>query len=90
MVWQTPAHKKHLLVFLTMCIISQKDTHMRTNIVIDDRLMSDALKATGMKTKRETVEEALRLLVRMRAQNDLLSLRGKIDWQGDLDEMRRD
>ena len=63
---------------------------MRTNIEIDDKLMADAMKATGLKTKRETVEESLRLLTQMRAQQELLSLRGKIKWIGDLDEMRRD
>ena len=63
---------------------------MRTNIEIDDKLMADAMKAGGFKTKRETVEESLRLLTQMRAQQELLSLRGKIKWIGDLDEMRRD
>lgn len=63
---------------------------VRTNIDIDDRLMSDALKAGKFRTKREAVEEGLRLVVRMRAQDELRKLRGKIDWQGDLDAMRRD
>ena len=63
---------------------------MRTNIEIDDKLMADAMKAGGFKTKRETVEESLRLLTQMRVQQELLSLRGKIKWIGDLDEMRRD
>lgn len=63
---------------------------MRTNIEIDDELMAKAMKASGLKTKRETVSEALRLLTQMRAQQELLSLRGKINWIGDLDEMRRD
>lgn len=63
---------------------------MRTNIDIDDQLMSKAIKAGGYRTKREAVEAGLRWVVRMRAQEELLSLRGKIDWQGDLDAMRRD
>lgn len=63
---------------------------MRTNIVIDDRLMSDALKATGLKTKREAVEHGLRLLLRLSRQAELRKLRGKVDWRGDLDAMRRD
>ena len=63
---------------------------MRTNIVIDDKLMRDALKATGVKTKREVVELGLRTLLRLREQSELRSLRGKIAWQGDLDAMRRD
>jgi Arc/MetJ family transcription regulator len=63
---------------------------MRTNIVIDDRLMADALKASGLKTKRDAVEAALQLLVRTRAQEELRKLRGKINWQGDLEAMRLD
>ena len=63
---------------------------MRTNIVIDDKLMRDALKATGAKTKRDVVELGLRTLLRLREQSELRSLRGKVAWQGDLDAMRRD
>ena len=63
---------------------------MRTNIVIDDDLMARALKVSGCKTKREAVEQGLRLLIRMSAQQKIRELRGKIKWVGDLDEMRRD
>ena len=63
---------------------------MRTNIVIDDDLMKDVLEKTGIKTKREAVEEGLKLLLRMKNQEKILELRGKIHWEGDLDEMRRD
>lgn len=63
---------------------------MRTNIEIDDKLMSEALKATGIKTKREAVEMGLRLLLRMRRQAELRRLRGAVSWQGDLDAMRHD
>ena len=63
---------------------------MRTNIEIDDRLMAAALKAGGLKTKKATVEEGLRLLVRTRAQGRSRALRGKLHWEGSLDEMRRD
>ena len=63
---------------------------MRTNIVIDDELMDRVLKVTGIKTKREAVEEGLKLLLRMSAQQKIRELRGKIKWVGDLDEMRRD
>lgn len=63
---------------------------MRTNIEIDDKLMKDTLKATGLKTKREAVELALQTLLNMERQKDFRKLRGKIDWQGDLDEMRLD
>jgi Arc/MetJ family transcription regulator len=63
---------------------------MRTNIVIDDKLMADALKATGVRTKREAVELGLRTLVQLRRQGDVRRLRGKVAWQGDLEAMRRD
>ena len=63
---------------------------MRTNIVIDDELMEKALEMSGLKTKREAVEEGLKLLIKMSAQRKILDLRGKIHWEGDLDKMRRD
>jgi len=63
---------------------------MRTNIVIDDVLMRDALKATGLKTKREAVEMGLRTLLRLRKQEDVRKFRGKLHWEGNLDEMRTD
>ena len=63
---------------------------MRTNIVIDDKLMQEVLKKTGIKTKREAVEEGLKLLLKIKSQEKILALRGKIHWEGDLDEMRRD
>lgn len=63
---------------------------MRTNVVIDDRLMDDAMAASGLKTKRAVIEEALRRLVQLRRQGELRKLRGKITWEGDLDAMRRD
>lgn len=63
---------------------------MRTNIVIDDKLMWDTLRATGLKTKREVVELGLRTLLRLRKQSEIRRLRGKLDWQGDLEAMRND
>ncbi|OHC63778.1 MAG: transcription regulator of the Arc/MetJ class [Rhodocyclales bacterium GWA2_65_20] len=63
---------------------------MRTNIVIDDKLMKDAIRATGAKTKREVVERGLKTLVDLRKQEQARQLRGKIKWEGDLDEMRTD
>ncbi len=63
---------------------------MRTNIVIDDALMRKALKASGFKTKRATVEAGLWLLVKLGRQNGIRRLRGKLTWQGSLDEMRRE
>lgn len=62
---------------------------VRTNIEIDDKLLSEAMRASGCKTKRATVEEGLRLLARKKAYRDVLALRGKIHWQGDPDVLRR-
>ena len=61
---------------------------MRTNIVIDDKLMADAIKASGYNTKKEAVEQGLKLLVRQSRQQDIRELRGTVKWEGDLDEMR--
>lgn len=63
---------------------------MRTNIEIDDKLMGEALKSTGLKTKRETVDLALRTLVRLQRQRTVREYRGRLAWEGDLDAMRRD
>jgi len=61
---------------------------MRTNIEIDDRLMADALKATGLQTKKEVVEIGLKALIRLKKQSSIRALRGKLKWEGDLDKMR--
>ncbi len=61
---------------------------MRTNIVIDDKLMADALKVTGLQTKKEAVEEGLKALIKLRKQAGIRVLRGKVKWEGDLDDMR--
>ena len=63
---------------------------MRTNIVINNKLMSQALKLSGLKTKREAVEAGLEMLVKMARQGQIRAARGKLSWQGDLDAMRRD
>jgi len=62
---------------------------MRTNIVLDDNLIERAQKLTGIKTKREVVQEALRTLILLREQAELRSLRGKLIWEGNLSEMRQ-
>jgi Arc/MetJ family transcription regulator len=62
---------------------------MRTNIEIDDELLSQAMTATGLSTKRATVEEGLRLLVRVRKQAKALAELKGLGWEGDLDEMRQ-
>ena len=63
---------------------------MRTNIVIDDKLMQETLRTTGLSTKREAVELALRTLLRLRKQAELRTVRGKLHWEGDLDAARRE
>ena len=61
---------------------------MRTNIVIDDKLIQQAMKATGLTTKRAVVEAGLKLLIQVKAQTGIRGLRGKVKWDGDLAEMR--
>ena len=63
---------------------------MRTNIQIDHKLVADTMRATGIRTKREVVELGLRTLLRLWKQGEASCLRGKLDWQGDLEAMRRD
>ncbi|HFQ13707.1 MAG TPA: type II toxin-antitoxin system VapB family antitoxin [Gammaproteobacteria bacterium] len=62
---------------------------MRTNIVIDDDLMNDAMKLTGITTKREAVELGLKTLIRLKKQESIKKFRGKLKWEGDLDDMRK-
>ena len=62
---------------------------MRTNIVLDDELIDRARKLTGLKTKKQVVHEALRLLIQLKEQEGMRALRGKLHWDGDLDEMRQ-
>jgi Arc/MetJ family transcription regulator len=61
---------------------------MRTNVVIDDELMAEALESTGLSTKKAVIEEALRTLVRLKKQEQVRSLRGKLQWEGDLNTLR--
>ncbi len=63
---------------------------MRTNVVIDDRLMNAAQKLSGLRTKKDTIEAGLKLLVKFKQQEKVKSFRGKLKWTGNLDEMRRD
>ena len=63
---------------------------MRTNIVIDDRLIAEAMKLSGATTKRQAVEDSLRLMVRLKRQERVRRLRGKMPWTGDLEKMRKD
>lgn len=61
---------------------------MRTNIVLNDELVERAQALTGLKTKRAVVEEALRVMIQLREQAQVRNLRGKLNWEGNLDEMR--
>lgn len=63
---------------------------MRTNIVIDDELMKQVMKQTGIKTKREAVDRGLKTLLRLKRQENIRNYRGKLAWTGDLDDMRTD
>jgi Arc/MetJ family transcription regulator len=63
---------------------------VRTTIVIDDQLMAEALRLSGARTKKQAVEEGLRLLIRAKLQEKVRRLRGSVRWTGDLDAMRRD
>jgi Arc/MetJ family transcription regulator len=77
-----------------MCIIGSIDTHrrwhVRTNVVINDDLMESALKTSGIKTKKEAIEEGLKLLVQIKNQEKIKRFRGKLKWTGSLEEMRLD
>lgn len=63
---------------------------MRTNIVIDDQLMRDAMQASGARTKREAVEIGLRTLVKLEQQKRIKAFRGRMAWDGDLNSLRQD
>jgi len=61
---------------------------MRTNIELDDRLMQQAMRHSGVRTKKAVVEAGLRLLVKTHSQTGIRRLRGKVQWEGDLNESR--
>ncbi len=63
---------------------------MRTNIVIDDQLLADVQKITGIKTKKAMVEAGLKLLLRLKRQENVKRRRGKLTWTGNLETMRLD
>jgi len=63
---------------------------MRTNIMIDDELMTDVLKLTGIKSKREAVEQGLRTLLALKQQEKIKQFKGALKWEGDLEQMRSD
>ena len=61
---------------------------MRTNIDIDNKLMNEAIKVSGLKTKKATVELGLQTLVRLKKQEGIKRFRGQLEWTGNLDDMR--
>jgi Arc/MetJ family transcription regulator len=61
---------------------------MRTTVEIDDALIQEALRVSGLKTKRAAVEAGLKVLIRLNKQKKILDLAGKVHWEGDLDESR--
>lgn len=88
-----PAMRARLsLTRAVLCVPDASLIHMRclvrTNIDIDETLMAEARKASGLATKKATVEEGLRLLVRLKQQEEILRLAGKVTWRGDLDRSR--
>jgi Arc/MetJ family transcription regulator len=78
----------HSHVYIISYLYTLPEGKMRTNIVINDELMQEALKLSGYKTKKETVEEGLKLLIALRTQAKIRKYRGKLKWEGDLDKMR--
>ena len=66
------------------------EAEMRTNVVIDDQLMQDALQLSGLRTKKAAIEAGLRLLVQLSRQERVKDFRGRLKWSGDLDKMRTD
>ena len=79
-----------MCIMIPIIHISASLASMRTNIEIDDKLMAQAIKLTGLPTKRAVVEEGLRLLVRVRKQAQALKALRGLGWEGDLNEMRQD
>jgi Arc/MetJ family transcription regulator len=78
-----------LLVYNKGYLYTQ-EAAMRTNVVINDSLMEDALKSSGLKTKKDAIEAGLRLLVKFQRQAKVKNYRGKLKWSGNLNEMRTD
>jgi Arc/MetJ family transcription regulator len=73
-----------------MTKIYTREAEMRTNVVIDDKLMASVLKVSGLTTKKDAIEEGLKLLLQVKRQKEIKRFRGKLNWSGNLDEMRRD
>jgi Arc/MetJ family transcription regulator len=85
MNWYILLYNTHRNVIL----YTRKEVEMRTNIVLDDNLIERAQKVTGIKTKREVVHEALRLLILLNEQAEVRTMRGKLPWDGNLNDQRQ-
>lgn len=70
-----------------MCTFT-KSIHMRINILVADELMQEARRLSGLKTKKDVIEKALEAFIRLHRQIEIRKLRGKVQWEGNLDEMR--
>lgn len=70
--------------------VQNKVYKMRTNIVIDDTLMEQAMSLSGLETKKAVVEEALKVFIQIQQQLLIRNFRGKLKWEGDLEQMRLD
>jgi Arc/MetJ family transcription regulator len=68
----------------------KKACHMRTNVVIDDNLMKEAMEKSGLKTKKAAIEEGLKMLAQFRGREEIRRYRGKLKWSGHLEKMRTD
>jgi Arc/MetJ family transcription regulator len=77
--------KLHCVLFINLL---HKDNPMRINITVDDTLMADVLKATGAKSKREAIELGLKALLMLKQQECIKAFKGKLKWDGDLEQMR--
>lgn len=73
-----------------MLFYTHRRLEMRTNVVVDDDLMESALKLSGLKTKKDAIEEGLKLLVQVKRQREIKRFRGKLKWTGNLEAMRTD
>jgi Arc/MetJ family transcription regulator len=75
---------------MMMLSYTHRRLEMRTNVVVDDDLMKSALRLSGLKTKKDAIEEGLKLLVQVKRQREIKRFRGKLKWSGSLDAMRVD
>lgn len=72
-----------------LCVYNLEEGFMRTNVVLDDKLVAEAMRLTGLQTKRGVIDHALKELIRRQQQRRLLELRGRVKWEGNLSKMRQ-